>query len=97
MTSHFPPPPRPPPAPSGDGETGPLPLTKLPFPPPVPDSNIQATSVGQEESLIENDNRPLIKRDVLPLWNTATTTGTGSLTPLWKGFAWTVRLVDHIG
>ncbi|KAH8810258.1 hypothetical protein DL96DRAFT_1716959 [Flagelloscypha sp. PMI_526] len=110
--------PRPPPpalASSSAVEIGPLPVTKLPFPPPVPGvrsppklvplamplssppaSSMQATSIGQNESIIEKDNPLLIKRGMLPLPDTTDVTGMGSLTTWWKGLAWTVRPVEDV-
>ncbi|KAH8798055.1 hypothetical protein DL96DRAFT_1720692 [Flagelloscypha sp. PMI_526] len=102
---------------SGAAESGPLPVTKLPFPPPVPSvssprppkriplalplssppaSRMQATPIGQKETVIEKDNGPLIKRDMLPLPDTAGVTRMGSLTTWWKGLAWTVRPVEDV-
>ncbi|KAH8798040.1 hypothetical protein DL96DRAFT_1720677 [Flagelloscypha sp. PMI_526] len=58
-----------------------------------PRSNIQAPSIGQEESVIEKDSRPLIRRDMLPPWNTAATTGTCSKD--WCGRIWR-EIVDQL-
>ncbi|KAH8798044.1 hypothetical protein DL96DRAFT_1639773 [Flagelloscypha sp. PMI_526] len=72
------------------------PLPRPPLPVLAVASSIQATLIGQAESVIEKDNRPLIKRGTLPLRNTAARTGMGSLTPLWNGLVWTARPVDDV-
>ncbi|KAH8795914.1 hypothetical protein DL96DRAFT_1566876 [Flagelloscypha sp. PMI_526] len=61
-----------------------------------PTANIQATSIGQEESGIEKDSGYLIRTGALPLRNTTATTGMSSLTTSRKELAWAVRPVDDL-
>ncbi|KAH8822115.1 hypothetical protein DL96DRAFT_342922 [Flagelloscypha sp. PMI_526] len=88
--------PSPPPVPAASSPRPPkrvppaLPLSSPPM------FKIQATSIGEEGPVVEREKgtKPQTKRDTLPPPNTAATTGTGNLTPLWKELAGMVRPVD---